>query len=90
MFLQAPVFEGYEGFIGSLQAVFGSSWNGLSTYCVPGTDWTFSSFFLAIFTAGVIGKILKHFFTTFSSHFEEGLQGGRPRSDRSRDSRKDK
>lgn len=88
MFLQTPVFEGYESFIGSLQAVFGSIWNGLSTICVPGTDWTISSFFIAIFTAGIIGKLLKHFFSTFGSHFEDGLKGGRPRGDRPRTSGK--
>ena len=89
LLLQTPVYEGYEGFIGVMQSIFSPIWNGLNNICVPGTDWTISSFFLALLTAGVVGKIAKHLLGTFGSHFEDGLRGGRPRSDRSRTSRKD-
>lgn len=59
---------------------FSGIWNGLSTYNVPGTDWSFSGFLIAIFTAGIIGKILKAFFMEFNSHFDRPLQKGAGRS----------
>lgn len=68
-----------EGFIGVMRAVFVPLWNGLMTYNVPGTNWPIGGFFIALMTAGLIGKIMKHIFSgVFNSHFEDGLRGGRP------------
>lgn len=55
---------------------FSGIWNGLVDTNVPGTDWPISGFLIAIFTAGIIGKILKALFMEFGSHFDSGLQTG--------------
>ena len=60
-----------------LATFFGAIWQGLEEYNVPGTDWSFAGFLIAIFTAGIIGKILKALFLVFESHFDSNLQSGR-------------
>lgn len=68
-----------DGFIGVMRAVFLPLWDGLMSVNVPGTNWPIGGFFIALMTAGLIGKILKHLFSgVFNSHFEGGLRGGRP------------
>lgn len=64
--------------ISLVSTFFHGIWEGLSSYNVPGTDWSFSGFLIAIFTAGLIGKLLKAFFGIFNSHFDSNLQSGRP------------
>lgn len=55
---------------------FSGIWDGMSNTNVPGTDWPITGFFIAIFTAGIIGKILKALFLEFNSHFDKKLQHG--------------
>ena len=70
--------EGVDsGVIDLLSTFFGSIWTGLSSNDVPGTSWSFSGFLIAIFTAGIIGKILKALFTVFGSHFDSGRSSGK-------------
>lgn len=56
---------------------FSKLWDGMNTYNVPGTDWPFGGFFLALFTAGIVGKILMALFKSFSTHFDKALKTGR-------------
>lgn len=63
---------------------FGGIWDGLTRYNVPGTDWPFSGFLIAIFTAGIIGKICKTLFDVFGSHLDSGFKSGRSSEKRSR------
>lgn len=63
---------------------FTALWDGLSSYNIPGTDWSFSGFFIAIMTAGIIGKILHALFQSFTSHFDSDFEGGRSGHRRSR------
>lgn len=67
--------------ISVMSTFFSGIWTGLSNVMVPGTDWPMSGFLLAIFTAGIIGKILKAMFGVFGSHFDSGRSGGRPTKD---------
>lgn len=67
-----------EGLLEGLSSIFSEIWTGMSNTLVPGTSWSMAGFFLAIFTAGVIGKILKAFFSVFGSHFDSGRSGGKP------------
>lgn len=60
-----------------MATIFGNIWQGLENTNVPGTSWSFAGFFLAIFTAGIIGKILKSFFMVFGSHFDSGRSSGK-------------
>lgn len=66
-----------EGVLSLLSTFFGGIWEGLSTYNIPGTEWSFAGFFIAVFTAGIIGKILKSLFTVFGSHFDSGRSSGK-------------
>lgn len=60
-----------------LSTFFGGIWDGLSTYYIPGTSWSFAGFLIAIFTAGIIGKILKVLFSVFGTHFDSGRSSGK-------------
>lgn len=65
-----------ESVISGLAAIFSSIWSGMENINLPGTHWPISGFFLALFTAGVIGLILKHIFKIFESHFNRGFRSG--------------
>jgi len=60
-----------------LATFFHGIWEGLENYNVPGTSWSFAGFLIAIFTAGIIGKIMKSLFNVFGSHFDNGRASGR-------------
>lgn len=57
-----------------LGAYFTALWNGLKEVIIPGTDWSIADFFLAIFTAGMIGLVLHIAFKLFNNHFGRGAQ----------------
>lgn len=68
-----------SGFISVMKAIFEPLWTGLLNINIPGTNWPIAGFFIALLTAGLIGKLMKHLFAgVFNSHFEDGLRGGRP------------
>jgi len=65
--------------IAILQALFGALWRGLNNIIVPGFNFSFADVFLALFTAGLVGLIMKAVFNTFASHFTDGKLKGRAR-----------
>lgn len=60
-----------------VSTVFDKIWTGMTSYNIPGTSWSFSGFFLALFTAGIVGKILMALFKSFTSHFDKALKTSR-------------
>lgn len=63
--------------ISILHALFGALWRGLNGVIVPGFNFSFADVFLALFTAGLVGLIMKAVFSTFASHFTNGKIKGR-------------
>lgn len=79
MFLTEIVEYSHEGFGSVMSAIFEPLWNGLTEINIPGTNWSIGGFFIALITAGLVGKLGKHLLSgVFGSHFEDGLKGGRP------------
>lgn len=66
-----------SGALELLATFFHGIWEGLESVNVPGTSWSMAGFMLAIFSAGVIGKIMKALFSVFGSHFDQGRAAGR-------------
>ena len=64
----------FDSTLDLLSAFFNSIWNGLSQTSIPGTEWTVTGFFLAIFAGGVLGLVLKWLFKVFNTHFGRGYK----------------